>query len=330
MEDFIMPALLFSTPSRIHPCAEALQAHAIGWVQEFRLVQKPAALQRFQEMHFSWLIARAHPTVQVENMKLLNDWLMWMFLLDDQFDEGTIGRSPERVPAVMAELQSIVQDEQPRFSPGPMTLALVNLWQRTRNTGSPSWRRRLLHHLFDYFDAYAHETQNRADQGIPDIPTYIRTRQASGAMLFAFDFIEDVEQLAIPDEAYALPAFQQVLEAANNLVCWINDIFSFPKEYARGDVNNLVMVVQQAHNLSLQEAVDMVGTMISDELQRFRDAAALIPATSPEVDMALQVYVDRLQAWVRGIYDWSCETLRYTKIEQVTPGQSLSYLEEIL
>jgi hypothetical protein len=90
------------------------------------------------------------------------------------------------------------------------------------------------------------------------------------------------------------------------------------------------MVVQQAHNLSLQEAVDTVGAMISDELQRFRDAALLIPATSPKVDTALQVYVDHLQAWVRGIYDWSCETLRYTKIEQVTPGQSLSYLEEIL
>jgi hypothetical protein len=330
MDNFIMPAFIFSMPSQINPCAEALQAHAIAWVQAFRLVQKPAALQRFQEMHFSWLIARAHPTVQVEHMKLLNDWLMWMFLLDDQFDEGTIGRNPERVPAVMAELQSIVQDEQPRFSPGPMTIALVNLWQRTRHTGSPSWRRRLLRHLFDYFDAYAHETQNRATQGIPDIPTYIRTRQASGAMLFAFDFIEDVEQLAISDEAYALPAFQQVLEAANNLVCWINDIFSFPKEYARGDVNNLVMVVQQAHNLSLQEAVDMVGAMIADELQHFRDAAALIPTTSSKVDMALQVYVDRLQAWVRGIYDWSSETLRYTKIEQVTPGQSLSYLENIL
>jgi hypothetical protein len=330
MEDFRMPTLLFPFAAQLNPAAEALQAHAVSWVQEFQLVQKPAAVHRFEKMRFSWLIARAHPTAQVEQMQLLNDWLMWMFMLDDQFDEGAIGRNPERVPALMAALRRIVQDEAPPCSARPMMTALVNLWQRTRQTGSPSWRRRLLKHLYAYFDAYVHETQHRAAQQIPDLPTYLRTRQASGAMLFAFDFIEEVERLDLPDEVYESPPFQRVLEAANNLVCWINDLFSLPKEAAHHDVNNLVMVVQQAYGMSVQEAVERVGAMIDDELRQFQESSACIPATSSQVKIEVQVYVDHLQAWVRGIYDWSWETMRYSKKEPVTSDQSLSSLEDVL
>jgi 5-epi-alpha-selinene synthase len=116
----------------------------------------------------------------------------------------------------------------------------------------------------------------------------------------------------------------------NNAICWSNDIISLEKEMARGEPNNLVLAIQQQYACTLQEAVHLINEMITSEVKLFTSLSPLVLDAFPDYRQELQKYVAVMQAWIRGNLDWSFETLRYSDVEQITPGRNLSYLEAIL
>src|SRR5205807_4442749 len=100
---------------------------------------------------------------------------------------------------------------------------------------------------------------------VPDVHTYIKNRRNSVANPISFDMFDVSQHVEFPAEIYESQPFQAVLESANDIVAWINDVYSLKKELAHGDVCNLVVAVQYAQHCSLQEAVNQVSAMIETE-----------------------------------------------------------------
>ena len=101
--------------------------------------------------------------------------------------------------------------------------------------------------------------------------------------------------------------------------CIIQDIFSYNVEQSKGDTHNMIPVVMNQHGLDLQSAVDFVGKMCKDAIDRFVDDRAQLPSWGPKIDRDVAVYVDGLASWIVGSLHWSFETERYfgTKGRQV-------------
>src|SRR5436305_13588245 len=87
MEGIRIPSMYCPFPSQISPYAQADHEHSLAWATRFRLIQGEAARRRFHGTNLARFTARAYPTASLEDMKLLNDWMVWFFVFDDQFDD---------------------------------------------------------------------------------------------------------------------------------------------------------------------------------------------------------------------------------------------------
>ena len=73
----------------------------------------------------------------------------------------------------------------------------------------------------------------------------------------------------------------------------------------------MIPVVMHQEGVDLQTAVDFVGNMCKQSIDRFNQDRARLPSWGPEIDRDVSVYVDGLANWIVGSLHWSFETERY-------------------
>ncbi|MFB2772740.1 hypothetical protein ACE1AT_26210 [Pelatocladus sp. BLCC-F211] len=337
METVIIPATFCPFAPQINPHVEAAQLHLSKWVQSFNLVQNKTARQRFMRANFAWFAACTYPSADVHNLSLVSDWFAWLFLIDDQLDDGITGRQLEQVQKVMAELLSVLDDinTSPLLSPhsahSSIAIAsLTDLWQRTFLQSNAIWRQRFFRHVSNCFAAACWEAQNRVQGIIPNEIAYIKKRRDTGAIYICLDLIEIVEHIDLPLYVYNSHMFQQILEATSNVICWCNDIYSLEKEKYLNEHHNLVLVVQYTHRITQQEAINYVSDLISAEVRLFLNLEQQVLALFPMYTQDLQKYLAGMKSWMRGNLDWSSQTKRYNYLAKIVPSETVDYLEKIL
>ena len=73
----------------------------------------------------------------------------------------------------------------------------------------------------------------------------------------------------------------------------------------------MIVVVQHQEKLELQEAIDYVGDLCFQCIDRYEMLRAELPSWGPEIDEQVRVYVEGLGDWMIGNLVWSFETERY-------------------
>jgi 5-epi-alpha-selinene synthase len=330
MAGILKPDLYCPFPSQMNPHVEALEEYSFNWAMNFRLVQGEAAIRRFRAAQYHRLSARTYPKAGLEELKLVNDWMVWLFMWDDQFDEAPAATPANQLDAILDGYRIILTNVATTSSQGPAANALQDLCRRTFWRMPPRWRSRFAQHCLQWLDSYAW-TVNNCRLGIaPALDIYVEKRRHTGGMHLAFDLIDFSEHLGLPEPLRVSPPFEVLNRITNDLVCWSNDIFSLEKELARRDVNNLVIVLQQAERLTLQESVDQVHEMINAQVRLFEETERQLPSFGSALDHDVERYVRGLRAWIRGNMDWAAETPRFSQIEHTQAGQAPSYREDLL
>src|SRR5579883_421965 len=308
-------------PSRINPHVEAVHEHTLGWVQQFRLVRKPEAMSRFMASRYTWLAARLYPTAGLEELKILNDWMVWLFMFDDQFDDHPSAFTTARAERILQDFRTVMVDPIVPPSASPAVRALQDLCRRTYARMGTDWCRRYRQHVIQFFDTYVWTLENSLTNTIPPLDLYIERRRHSGAMHIATDLIDLAEHLQLPENVRQSPPISTLTRMTIDVVCWSNDVQSLNKELALGDINNLVLVLQQERSLSLVEAVELAYDMIAKEIRAFQSLERGLPNFPPHLQADVEKYVDGLRACMRGNIDWSAETYRYSHIERRNAGR---------
>jgi hypothetical protein len=73
----------------------------------------------------------------------------------------------------------------------------------------------------------------------------------------------------------------------------------------------MIPVVMNEEGIDLQSAVDFVGALCRQSIDRFNDDRDSLPSWGPKIDRDVAVYVDGLANWIVGSLHWSFETERY-------------------
>ncbi|HZV48549.1 MAG TPA: hypothetical protein VFD49_02125 [Candidatus Dormibacteraeota bacterium] len=317
-------------PSRLNPHVEAVHEHTVEWVRRFHLVEKPAAMERFMASRYTWLAARLYPTAGLEELQLLNDWMVWLFMFDDQFDDHPDAFSVARAEHILDDFRAVVVDPTLPLAAGLAVRALRDLCRRTYARMGSQWCRRYRRHVLQFFDTYVWTLGNSLSKTVPPLDVYIERRRHSGAMHIATDLIDLAEHLQLPEAIRQTPPISTLTRMAIDVVCWSNDIQSLNKELALGEVNNLVLVLQRERSLSLEQTVELVHDMIASEIRAFQKLERVLPAFPPALRGEVERYVDGLRACMRGNIDWSAETYRYSHVESRNADRPASYLEDLL
>jgi hypothetical protein len=183
--------------------------------------------------------------------------------------------------------------------------------RRLVKTGSAGAQQRFMSTMDLFFQSVSQQAIDRKMGVVPDLESYISLRRDTSGCKPCWALIEYANDLDIPDEVMEHPSLEALGEAANDLVTWSNDIFSFAVEQARGDTHNMIVVVMREQSLSLQEAFDFVGDMCKQSIDRFVEEREHLPSWSPSIDRDVDVYVDGLANWIVGSLHWSFLTERY-------------------
>ncbi|KAJ8481084.1 hypothetical protein ONZ51_g6252 [Trametes cubensis] len=207
-----------------------------------------------------------------------------------------------------AEIIGVLCETQPTSIVGRLT---QSFWSRVSSTASPGAQRRFIEGLELFFSAVVQQAKHRQYNDIPDLESYIAMRRDTSGCKTCFALIEYANDLDIPDCVFENAVVRGMEEAANDIITWSNDIYSYNVEQANGDTHNMVAVIRARESLSLQQAIDYVGTLCVQCIDRFQTLQQLLPSWGPEVDVPLRAYIDGLGDWMIGSLVWSFETERY-------------------
>ncbi|WP_426560426.1 terpene synthase family protein [Angustibacter sp. McL0619] len=313
--------------------------HTRHWVRQRGLVSSAQAKRRFDTTRVGDLATRVYASAVSESrLETATDFLSWLFLLDDQLDEGPVGRNPEAVQDHLMHLTRVLSASEPigQVAPTPLAAALADLWLRVGTAMPVLWRERLIQHVIDYFRGCEWEARNRADCHIPDVDEFVPARREAGAVFPSIDFVEFVADIVVPASVYDTPAFTELRQSAGDVICWTDDVLGVSKERAHGDVHNLVLVLEHAKGLTPEAAVAEAVVSIRTRIADFERHAESLPQLLTDLGADTQTrdataqYVKGLKDWMRGFADWALETVRYLDVDNDAVKTSDAYLEPLL
>jgi hypothetical protein len=304
-------ALLSPFPAAMHPDADQMHRQTVKWAVQYELIASPQERRRLDASHYTLLMARAYPTANPVALQLISDWNTWTFLLDDYFDEHVIGRNPDAVEHLHRQILAILAGAAPDAGDSMRICALDNIARRLRLRGDSEWMIRFTTCVRETLAASLWEARNRRIRVVPTADDYCYWRLFTSGVFCYFALIEIAEQMTLPAFVWDHPVIQQLAQSANAVICWSNDIFSFAKEVAHGDVHNLVYIVQHERQFALDDAIAYVAERHDDEVRAFQQLRAALPRFGDGVDNIVQRYVRGLEAWMRANMDWSVATQRY-------------------
>jgi hypothetical protein len=296
---------------KLHPQAEDLKHYARNWVQRMGLVHTDAELERFEAAQYWRLVAGAYPMLPWDILTIAHDWSCWGFLLDDIDDSSQASSEPATLRRLFAQVQAILNNVPPDGAQTPFLEALRDVWQRMRAFSSSQWQHRFRQTLAQCLTAYHWEALNRVNRKIPTLPEYLAHRRQTSGWMTELLLIDLAQGQALPPHIYNDPALQRLLDTANTVICWANDLHSYSKEQTLGEVYNLVVVVQAAYRCDLEAARNLVAAWHNMEIERWRSQVNQLPRWRWRDAQHVQAYVTFSERFMRSNYEWSQVTGRY-------------------
>jgi 5-epi-alpha-selinene synthase len=291
-------------------------------------VQSEKIASQLREGRFTWLVGRFFPLAQDEELLLLSDFTSWLFWNDDVCDESGARDDPEQLGLVFARYLGLLQGTQRASRDAPFELALEDMRERFASSApEPVWMLRFIAAMHDYFEACLWEAQNRRALRVPSMGRFAGMRRHAGGMDVYIQFVELVNRAPLPLVARAHRDVKRLVQLANDVTSFTNDLFSLDKELSTSDFHNLVTVLAIEERLPLRSAVARVVRLVNAAVHDFLATREKLLHFGPEVDRELFRYVDVLTSLMRGNLDWSRETQRYRDPNRV-PNEVLSGLLE--
>ncbi|MFD8785178.1 terpene cyclase [Kitasatospora sp. NPDC059599] len=321
-------------PLRVSTSLDASRSRNLEWVQQHGLAVRQESVDWYVSWDIPRLAAYGFPYAEGPELDLCADAMAFFFIFDDQFD-GPLGQAPDRVAAVCQGFIDIVHGARPYSGHSPCSAAFADLWQRSTHRAPPSWLARAAHEWEYYFATHAHEAINRC-RGVPtDMEQYLQVRRGIAATGLPLSLGERAAGISVPPAAFHSPQLRIMREIAVDITLMCNDVYSLEKEEARGDMDNLVLVIEHERRCSRAESVAAARKEVSRRCRRFQHLAREVPAMyaqlglTPRQRAVVDAYIEVMTAWVSGYHAWETETLRYLSTESL-PSSGPGYFEEVL
>ncbi|WP_431983281.1 terpene synthase family protein [Streptomyces qinglanensis] len=321
-------------PPRYNPHYSHAQRKNLDWLRRHGMVSGQQAVDLYLSWDLADLAARCWPEADAADLSLTVDLKSFYFLFDDQFD-GPQGSDPPAVAEVCHELIGIAHQDADTTPRSAAARAFADLWARCRSGMSSAWIARAACDWERYFASYPYESWHRSTRQVPAMDDCLEIRRGSAATESVVGMVERLNRIEVPRTAFHSPQLRLMRRTAVDVPFIANDVYSYEKETARGDVYDILVSLQDAHACTLDEAVRRARAMVDRSVDRFLRVRSELPRLcgalgldDAERDAVLR-YAKGLEDWLRGHNDWMMRTARYAP--GGTPGPDRpGYAESLL
>ncbi|EIW59888.1 terpenoid synthase [Trametes versicolor FP-101664 SS1] len=266
-------------PRRIHPDYEEVSAESAAWLRSFHPFspEKQVAFDKCKFDHF----------------RSACDLMNVFFVFDDQTD--IVDAAHARVLADIA-IDAVRHPDCPRPNGEPVLGEITRqFWARACVNSTASGRTRFEVAWMRYVEGVVGQAEDRDAGRLRTTEEYLELRRftigASPSYAFA------VLKVDLPLEVSELPILRELSEYITDIIildnvwCWLfaapsfalltyqpQDICSYPKEYAAGDItHNMITLVMNEKHLDLDAAVAWVAGEHARRVDGFLSALAELP-----------------------------------------------------
>ncbi|MBS2961589.1 hypothetical protein KGA66_00925 [Actinocrinis puniceicyclus] len=307
----VLPPLYCPYESALHEQAEVVETSTLAWADRFGLADDPAVRRRLGAMRGAWLSGRVTPRATLPGLLVGTDWQTWLFLFDDAYcDESDRGRRcADTVKTATHAALVLDGGRAPGQEANPFLTALADVRDRLSAMTSPEQFARFTAQVESYLLAQTWEAAHREQGTLAGFAEYVTMRRRSGGVPTCLALIEAVNGFELPGAVWSSPRLRALSDAVVDIVCWANDILSYPKEASRStQVLSLPAVLCHERGLSIGEALALAARLHDERVEEYqRLEEPLLRDGGEEV----RRYLADLRHWIAGNLAWSLETGRY-------------------
>jgi hypothetical protein len=304
-----IPDLYSPFKPAVHPAAAHVHAESIAWARAMGLARSEQHVEALHRARVGWLVGRAFPVADhLAALQVASDWTTLFCLIDNHIENI---RGPALSHVYLSGLLKVFRDGAPPLIADPFANAFRDLRERMIEVGVPAWIERFGEQLERLFKTFVDEAKYRVLEAVPDLKRYRKMREVSVGLYFGFRLGELTDGIALPQVAREHPIIRNLESRASYIVGLANDIYTVEKEMARGEVNNMVLVLMHEEGIDFAAALDRAAKLHDLETREFMQQVAALPSFSPEVDVQVRRYAEVLTSMISGHGTWARETGRY-------------------
>ncbi|KAI8243934.1 Presilphiperfolan-8-beta-ol synthase [Colletotrichum sp. SAR 10_96] len=233
---------------------------------------------------FALMCALSAPYADEEALRMMVDWHNWVFIFDDQFDEGHLKNDPVKAMEELDAHWSILEDRSPpvQLHENPIRYVFQTTWDRIKKRSSADLQEhwKVSHKM--YFDGLLGQ---------------VKVAHSQSAFTLTVDEYMNFRRATIGTE----PSFALVD---------VNDILSYRKDLEQGGEHNLILLLR-AQGFSEQEAIDQIGDMILECYRSWYRALAELPVWGESVDKEVLRYIEACRTIALGNLHFTYTSERY-------------------
>lgn len=304
------------SPVQISPHAAAANEQILAWFGELGCSSKE--IEHARCFDIGGYVGIPFPQLDLDATvrigKYLALWLLWDDVDVEALSEGwRIGAAEVLEGRRPAQLS--------RFDEG--------WWQLMREfsaTRSPEWVERLCTIMQRWSDAAQAEAalkfRYQETGELPSFATQLELRIATIGMYGAACLLEELHDQEAPRAFHQHPIISMLQYLGNKIVGLGNDLFSFGKDYAEGQIN-LVSTLMRERGLELEDALAELVSMHDQALLQYDRLATQIAPWATKLHPAGERWIHDLRICSLGFSVWESQAPRYTAYQLVSEGEVL-------
>ncbi|POS72676.1 hypothetical protein DHEL01_v208929 [Diaporthe helianthi] len=309
----LFSSIMASKPT-VNPNYFVAKARGDRWVEKVMKFDKKMA-ERNAKVDLCYLASIWSPDASEDRLVMMLDWNHWVFLFDDQFDEGHLKEDPAAAAEEVKATIAIMGGDAPRYTPesNPIRYMFQTCWDRLSAVCSQEMQQRWI----DQHKRYFAQLLVQVDQQVGgenfkrDVDAYMDLRRGTIGAYPAINLAEYGSDIRVPQHVYDHPSLQECMTVSADLVTLVNDVLSYRKDLELGVDHNLISLLQERDHLNIQQAIDKIGDMISECYRRWYIALADLPSYGEKIDREVMRFVEVCRAVAQGNLYWSFKTGRY-------------------
>ncbi|OCB88734.1 terpenoid synthase [Sanghuangporus baumii] len=303
-----IPDLFSSTPfpwAGCNPLYTPAKRESTEWILDYGLFSDYRRT-RFRATYTELLGAYAYPYADAKSLRIASDWVTLLAACDQFTDEQDKDGAKATRDAFIRALHG-----DPEVVPSPITSPTKDFMASISHI-STELHARFVSHLIQYIDGISKEATLRTDGEFPSFEEYIKIRRDNGGLFPCCDIVEIILGITLPRKVIEDKNFQKILDAAVDMMCLSNDIYSYALEYASGlDSCNAVTILMHNEGLLHQEAMDRTAQLYKNCADIIVACKLAMRSFGPEVDEMVRAYLYGVQQAICGNNSWSMDTPRY-------------------
>jgi hypothetical protein len=261
-----LPRGHYPWPDLINPNAEQMGKDMDGWIDNDYTFLTEKQRTTYKKMRLHMCTARMWPDLTYEQTIPCNRFMLQYVALDDQVEHSSL----EEIQQLRIRCVDILKGAQPKEDENALYQHMALIRDEFRALMPDLWVERFIYYFYQSFRygielEYPYKIAER-----PPSLTLFKTIREYSVLMRPYLILGEIESgLVLPEHIFEHVVVQKMISHMTLVVAWQNDIHSLPKEMAKGtEVFNLVFVLQQEYNLSLEDACAQAFRIHNEELAK--------------------------------------------------------------